>query len=147
MLHQKTADLRGLALLEALESHPRRVHAQLNLDGCNLTQWPDDLQQFTDTHLLSVYDNALSDLPDWLWNFRHRTTLNLSANRISVIPAGLGRLQALQMLDLGYNLRMLAHSGPLRLFRSLRAPGPIPLAFLTTDANTDLWIPSCSPVR
>ena len=60
MLHQKTADLRGPALLEALESHPRRVHAQLNLDGCNLTQWPDDLQQFTDTHLLSVYDNALS---------------------------------------------------------------------------------------
>ena len=44
-------------------------------------------------------------------------------------------------------VRMLAHSGPPRLFRSLRAPGPIPLAFLTTDANTDLWIPSCSPVR
>ena len=44
-------------------------------------------------------------------------------------------------------VRMLAHSGPPRLFRSLRAPGPIPLAFLTTDANTGLWIPSCCPVR
>ena len=33
------------------------------------------------------------------------------------------------------------------LFRSLRAPSPVPLAFLTTDANTGLWIPSCSPVR
>ena len=37
--------------------------------------------------------------------------------------------------------------GGYGLFRSLRAPSPVPLAFLTTDANTGLWIPSCSPVR
>ena len=43
-----------------------------------------------------------------------------------------------------------AYSGVIstqRLFRSLRAPSPVPLAFLTTDANTGLWIPFCSPVR
>ena len=42
---------------------------------------------------------------------------------------------------------MLAYSGQARLFRNLCAPGLVPLAFLTTDANTGLWIRSCSPVR
>ena len=44
-------------------------------------------------------------------------------------------------------VRILTLSGQQWLFRSLRAPSPVPLAFLTTDANTGLWIPSCSPVR
>ena len=42
---------------------------------------------------------------------------------------------------------VLVPLGKIRLFRSLRAPSPVPLAFLTTDANTGLWIPFCSPVR
>ena len=42
---------------------------------------------------------------------------------------------------------MATFPGGIWLFRSLRAPSPVPLAFLTTGANTGLWIPSCCPVR
>ncbi|MFW8626793.1 leucine-rich repeat domain-containing protein [Deinococcus sp. ME38] len=97
--HQHLSDLRGAALLNLPDwSGVRRV----NLDGLGLDALP-EREAAPDLTAFSVYDNALTGVPGWVWTRPELRTLNLSANRFTALPDALGDLRELRMLDLGHN--------------------------------------------
>ncbi|NTY01300.1 leucine-rich repeat domain-containing protein [Deinococcus sp. JMULE3] len=98
-VHQHLSEVRGAALLDLPDwSGVRRV----NLDGLGLGALP-EREAAPDLTALSVYDNALTGVPDWVWTRGGVRTLNLSANRFTALPDALGDLRELRMLDLGHN--------------------------------------------
>ena len=52
---------------------------------------------------LSLFQNALTELPDQLWTLTALTSLNLGDNNIARLPDAISNLTSLRMLDLGHN--------------------------------------------
>ena len=51
---------------------------------------PADALSHPDIESLSLYQNALSTLPDALWQLSKLTVLNLGDNQLKAIPDGIG---------------------------------------------------------
>ena len=75
----------------------------LNLDGSGLELLPEDIGRWTQPRTLSVYQNALTELPAGVWRLGRLETLNLAANRFEAIAEEIGALARLRMLDPGHN--------------------------------------------
>jgi Leucine-rich repeat (LRR) protein len=94
----------------SLHEVPRNFREFVSTDGkraslgnMNLTRFPEWLEMLTTLTTLDLSGNQLSDLPASFGNHTKLTELNLSDNKISQLPQSFGNLTALKTLNLSDN--------------------------------------------
>ncbi|HPF40679.1 MAG TPA: leucine-rich repeat domain-containing protein [Phycisphaerae bacterium] len=90
--------------LERIREAKRNNTDRLNLSGLKLKSIPREIGELASLRSLSLDNNHLIDLPDWLGDLSDLTALYLSGNRLTAVPEGLGRLTTLTTLSLSNNL-------------------------------------------
>jgi internalin A len=76
---------------------------QVSLADQGLTSLPEWLKGFTDLTTLDLGSNQLTALPEWLGGFTDLTTLDLGGNQLRALPESIGNLAGLTTLNLGGN--------------------------------------------
>ena len=97
----------------------------LDLRWLDLQTIPPGLKEVTWLEELSLFDNKLTSLPDWLFRMPRLRGLNLHANKLKTLPAAIGEMAALRELHLNNNeLASLPPSiGELRSLETLDLEG------------------------
>jgi len=75
----------------------------INLDTCNLLEFPDQILSFTNLKTLSLEHNMLSKIPDSINRLETLNALYLNGNNLNDIPDSIGDLKNLEILGLQYN--------------------------------------------
>ncbi len=88
----------------SLKLHNSNYIEYINLDGCNLIDFPKELFEFKSLSMLSLEHNQIRYIPESIETFKDLKKLYLNGNRLTSIPYNLGRLVNLEILDLSYNL-------------------------------------------
>jgi hypothetical protein len=70
----------------------------INLDCCNLFEFPNELFKFSNLEILSLNFNSLSKLPEEIENFHSLVELYLLDNKINSLPKSLNRLISLNKI-------------------------------------------------
>lgn len=93
--------------LEQLERNFRaknfHIIKYINLDTCNLLEFPDQILSFTNLRTLSLEHNMLKEVPDSINRLKNLTALYLNGNNLNNIPDSIGDLKNLERLGLQYN--------------------------------------------
>lgn len=89
--------------LERIRQAVERGYKELDLSGLGLRQLPPALKKLTHLLDLNIAGNALSELPEWLGDFKELQTLRANENRVVRLSETLGQLRKLNFLDLSNN--------------------------------------------
>src|ERR1044072_1080294 len=73
-------------VLEVLNRAQASGLTSLDLDGCGLTEIPDQIFALTHLESLDLSDNSLKHIPDRLWKLPNLQSVNLIGNPIASIP-------------------------------------------------------------
>jgi Leucine-rich repeat (LRR) protein len=88
--------------LEDAMREPEKVY-KLNLKGQKLKQFPEEIFQLPNLHLLDLSDNKIKIIPDRINELVYLKSLNLTDNKIRFLPKNLQYLSQLTSLYLGSN--------------------------------------------
>ncbi|KKM64862.1 hypothetical protein LCGC14_1497090 [marine sediment metagenome] len=75
----------------------------INLDTCELLEFPDQILSFSNLKTLSLEHNKLNNIPDSINKLENLNALYLNGNNLNDIPDSIGDLKNLEIFDLRYN--------------------------------------------
>lgn len=75
----------------------------INLDTCNLFEFPHQILSFKNLKILSLANNKIKILPDSVDTLKNLEALYLNGNNLEELPSTVGSLRSLQTLDLRNN--------------------------------------------
>ncbi|KAK2359384.1 receptor protein [Trifolium repens] len=94
-------------LLFIEKSSPRMTDSRIQLlllDSCNLVEIPTFIRSLSDLEFLSLNDNNIQSLPNWLWKKANLKVLEFSYNSLTgTISPSICNLKSLVALDLSSN--------------------------------------------
>lgn len=102
-----------------------RDQEQVNLSGCELDHFPEELKNFPHLKKINVGNNCISQVPPWISLFKSLEILDLSENLLERLPLEIGELSSLKELQMASNGQTFggfgAEIGSLRSLQVLNA--------------------------
>ncbi|XP_008312715.1 leucine-rich repeat-containing protein 57 [Cynoglossus semilaevis] len=112
----------------ALKSHleTSQKTGVFQLTGKGLQEFPEELQKLTSNlRTVDLSDNKIPVLPAAIGNFLQLKSLTLNSNKLSILPAEIGKLKKLESLSLNGNqiTQLPSTMGQLKALRTLNLAG------------------------
>ncbi|MBU2555441.1 MAG: hypothetical protein KKF98_13380 [Bacteroidetes bacterium] len=76
---------------------------KLDLSKNALTEFPNEIKQFTNLHKLILSDNQIEEIPDWIGQFTMLQYIYLDNNRFEEFPKSLTEINSMILIDLSCN--------------------------------------------
>lgn len=94
----------GMNLFKEIpENLPKKLH-MLDLEGCAIEAFPEDLERLKNTHHLHLGGNPLKTLPNEIHQLTSLKSLFLQGTKISTLPESMGKMSKLNGLNLSHTL-------------------------------------------